>query len=549
MSLFRLLTKKGPKKKAKSAASSSSAAKPGKNEDMLQKSEDTVQKSEAAESKKAPDGSSLDERLGWLRQRFERCADAVFHSFTAAGGRRCALVYLKGLTDQKLFVETVMENLLSADKAESDPYLHGMADGKQMPVSSLTLLTDMDKALGHILDSGILLLMDAEAKMFAFPLSGFEKRSIVEATNEKVVRGPREAFIEDIATNVTLLRRRIKSADMKLEQMQFGTHTKTTVYLVYLEGVCKKELVREIKNRLERIEIDGVLGSSYLEEFLEDNPYSPFPQIQYTERPDIISAALLEGRAAILVDGTPIQLTMPANLFMFLQSPEDYFQRFYQAVWIRWLRYLFTFVSLFLPSVYIAVTTFHPEMLPTNLLYTVAAARDIVPFPALVEAFLMELIFEVFREGALRVPQAIGQTVTVVGGLVIGQAAIQAGVVSAPLLIIVAVTGISSFVIPHFDFGLSLRLLRFPMMFLAGTLGLYGIALGMILLYLHLLSLRSFGMPYLSPLAPLRTSDLKDVAVRAPWWLMSKKPSFSLNKNRRRLDYRQRPMLPGEEGD
>lgn len=281
------------------------------------------------------------------------------------------------------------------------------------------------------------------------------------------------------------------------------------------------QLITELGN----IEIDGVLGSSYVEEFLDHSRFSPFPQVQYTERPDVVSAALLEGRVAIIVDGTPMVLLAPVTLWMLLQSAEDYYQRYIAGTWIRWIRYLFVFISLLLPSVYVAITTFHPEMIPPKLLMTIAASREIVPFPALIEAFIMEISFEALREAAVRIPKSIGQAVSIIGALIIGTAAVQAGIVSAAMVIIVSFTGIASFIIPHFDLGLSIRLLRFPIMIFAGLFGLFGIICGLLLIYIHLINLRSFGMPYLAPMTPLIIGDLKDTYVRAPWWYLRKRPS------------------------
>jgi spore germination protein len=493
-------------------------------------------------------GTGLEERLNWLRGKLDRCSDAVFHSFTTQGNLNCALVYMKGMTDVKIFQESVLEGILSSEPAVSpQTMIRRMVDLQQVAVTSFKQETELDKSLEAILDGHILLLFDDEPSMLLFPLSKMEKRAVTEPFNEKVVRGPRESFIEDIETNLTLVRRRIKSSSLKTEDLHYGSLTKTTVYLVYMEGICEQKLVDEVKTRLSRIELDGVLGSSYLEDYLEDNPYSPFAQLLYTERPDTLVASLLEGRIGIMVDGTPMQLIAPVTLSMFLQSPEDYYQRFYQVTWIRWIRYLFTIASLLMPSFYIAISTFHPEMLPFNLMIAVSAAREITPFPAIIEAFLMEIMFEVLREGALRVPQPIGQSLSIVGGLVIGQAAVQAGIVSAPMVIIVSLTAVSSFVIPHYDFGLTFRLIRFPIMLLAGTIGLLGIVVSLILLAMHLITLRSFGTPYLSPLAPFRPEEFKDTLVRAPWWAMQKRPFLYGNQNRKRANALNRPHLPGED--
>jgi spore germination protein KA len=302
-----------------------------------------------------------------------------------------------------------------------------------------------------------------------------------------------------------------------------------------MEGICRPELVEEVNHRLADIKIDGVLESSYLEEFIEDHPYSPFPQIQNTERPDTAAAALLEGRVIIFTDGTPIALIAPVTFPVFFQSPEDYYQRSYAATWIRWIRGLFMFISLLAPSFYIALTTYHPEMIPASLLFSIAAAREPVPFPALFEALIMEITFEGLREASIRIPSAIGQAVSILGTLVIGEAAVRAGIVSSPMVIIVSLTGISSFIVPSYSLGLTLRLIRFPIMFLAGSFGLLGLSIGIYLMLLHLVVLTSFGVPYLAPIAPFKWKDIKDTIIRAPWRLMKTRPSVYGVQPTRRL--------------
>ena len=273
-----------------------------------------------------------------------------------------------------------------------------------------------------------------------------------------------------------------------------------------------------MERRLSRLKIDYVLESHSIEEGIVDERFSPFPQMLATERPDVVVSNLLEGRFVILVDGTPFSLVAPITLSSMLQSPEDYYQNIYISIAIRWMRYIFYIMSLLLPSFYVAITTFHQEMIPTVLLLSIARAREEIPFPALVEALIMEVSFEALREAGVRLPKQIGSAVSIVGALIIGQAATTAGIVSAPMIIIVALTGIASFMVPRYSASISTRLLRFPIMLLAGTLGLTGIILAIILLVIHLSSLRSFGTPYLSPIAPTSPKKLKDVWWRSiPW--------------------------------
>ncbi|GAF10407.1 spore germination protein GerKA [Paenibacillus pini JCM 16418] len=494
--------------------------------------------------------SSIDERLQWFNHHLGNCTDLVTHIFNPNPSQTCALLYFRGMIDQSTIQEEVLKDILSLGKTNASDFKECLFDLKQLSVSDLKEITDMQKGLSAILGGHIVLLVDGDQRMIEFPFSSYETRAIQEAPNESVIRGPREAFIENLDINLTLIRRRMKTAAFKTEMMQIGKETQTNVVIAYVQGNCKPELLDEVKKRLSQIKIDGILGSGYLEEFIEDNPYSPFPQLQYTERPDVVTASILEGRVAIFMDGTPMVLIAPVTLFMLLQSAEDYYQRFIAATWIRWIRYIFLVVSLLLPSTYIAITTFHPEMIPSQLLISIASSREVIPFPALIEAFLMEIAFEALREAAVRIPKAIGQAVSIIGALIIGTAAVQAGVVSAFMVIIVSLTGIASFISPHFDLGLSFRILRFPIMILAGGFGLFGIACGLIVIYLHLLNLRSFGTPYLTPLAPLVFNELKDTLFRAPWWLMNKRPSLSgSNKSRQPKHYRNWTQTQEDEED
>ncbi|RIE02515.1 spore germination protein [Cohnella faecalis] len=340
--------------------------------------------------------------------------------------------------------------------------------------------------------------------------------------NEKTVRGPQDAFVEDIWTNLSLIRQRIKTTDLKVDSFELGTESKTLVLLLYMKSKCEPRLVKEVGAKLNGIHVEGLFGSNMVEEYLDTNKFSPFPQSQYTERPDAAITALIEGKVVILVNGTPNQLILPASLVAFLQAAEDYYQRFFFSSWIRLIRYLFFAVSLILPSAYVAITTFHPEMIPVSLLISVASSRDLVPFPAVFEAFAMELTFEVLREAGQRIPAAMGQTISIVGALVIGEAAVQAGIVSAPMVIVVSLTGISSFIIPHFELNLAVRLLRFSLLILAGMFGLLGLLIGIILILTHLIALEPFGVPYLSPLVPLDRLKLGDVLIRLPWTTMMK---------------------------
>jgi len=320
-----------------------------------------------------------------------------------------------------------------------------------------------------------------------------------------------------------------------MESLTVGRVSQTDVVIVYIDGIVSKTILEEVRARIGRIQIDGVLESGYIEEFIEDSSWSPFPQIQNTERPDIVCAGLLEGKVAIMVDNTPFALIVPMTFWTGLQAVEDYYERSIYTTFIRLIRYSLFNIALLLPSLYVALSTFHQQLIPTNLLISIANSREGVPFPTFVEALLMEFMFEGLREAGIRLPKAVGSAVSIVGALVIGQSAVQAGIVSAPVVIVVSTTGIASFAIPRYNFGTAYRLLRFPMLILAGTLGLYGIISGLFLMIIHLLNLRSFGVPYMSPVVPQIPRAMRDVFVRAPRWMMTYRPALTAGDNKKRI--------------
>nr|WP_082129861.1 spore germination protein [Aneurinibacillus tyrosinisolvens] len=483
--------------------------------------------------------SDLNENLQVLHSIYQDCFDVSFRTFLIGGKTKAILVYIEGLSDIKEINKIVLAPLMSetAGKAHSP---HEILREK-IHVSKIKEVKTFADCIQNISIGNPVLLLQQEERGLAVGLAKWEKRSIEEPTAESVVRGPREGFVETLGVNTSLLRRKIKSPNLKMQSMNIGRYTDTNVVIAYIEGLADQALVSEVKSRLQRIEIDSVLESGYIEEMIEDHPFSPFPQLLTTERPDVAAANLLEGRVVILVDGTPFVLIAPVSFFSFLQSAEDYYQRYMISSAIRLLRFFFMVISILLPSFYVAILTYHHEMVPTTLLISMASSRETVPFPALVEAFMMEITFEALREAGVRLPKQIGATVSIVGGLVIGQAAVQAGIVSAPMVIVVAITGISSFLVPRYAQGIALRMLRFPIMLLAGTLGLLGIMFSVIAIVVHLCTLRSFGVPYLTPLAPIKNRELKDVVIRAPWWMLNTRPHLTGEVNLYRQDAGQKP--------
>lgn len=377
-----------------------------------------------------------------------------------------------------------------------------------------------------ILSGDCALFLDGTDQVLIIGSKGWASRGVEEPQTESVVRGPREGFTENIRTNTMLIRRRIRDPNLRLDAYKVGRRTRKDLVVAYVAGIIHPSIVNELKRRLATIDMDDAPESGMIEQWIQDSFLSPFPTLMHTERPDKVSTALLQGKAAILLDGTPFVLTVPVTFGQMLQSPEDYYERWQIGSFIRMLRYTAAFFAVFLPSLYIALVSFHQGMIPSKLAFSVAAAREGVPFPAIVEAFIMELTLELLREAGIRLPKPIGQTIGIVGGLVIGEAAVSAGIVSPIMVIVVAVTAISSFAIPSYSMGISFRIMRFGIMLAAAAFGLYGIILSYILINIHLVNLKSFGIPYSTPFAPFLRRDWKDLVVRVPLTMRKYRPQM-----------------------
>ncbi|WP_418790730.1 spore germination protein [Phosphitispora sp. TUW77] len=499
---------------------------------------------------KKPVSANLDKNMSHLKDLFDRCTDVIFREFDAAisGGVKTAMVYIDGLVNKEMLTEDLVKALMyDANLLDRSTSFKDSADYLSRRIIAFTEVKVQDNlmdAVNSILSGETLLLVDGVNKAFALSTQDWVQRAVSEPATENVVRGPREGFTESLQTNYTLIRRRIKSSRLKFETMKIGAITKTAVSIGYIEGIVNSKIVEEVRIRLRRIDIDGILDSGYIEEYIEDAPLSVFPTLHATERPDKVAGGLLEGQVVILVDTTPFALLAPITFPQMLQASEDYYLRWPFASFIRFIRFFTLSIALLAPPLYIAVTTYHQEMLPLTLLVSIAAAREGVPFPAFVEALLMEATFEVLREAGVRLPKAVGQAISIVGALVIGDAAVSAGLVSPAMVIIVSITAIASFSLPSYFGAFSLRILRFPLMIMAATLGFFGVVAGLMALIIHLCSLRSFGVPYLSPLAPTSWRDWKDMFIRLPWWTMFTRPRMTGVKEPARQDYMQKPRPP-----
>lgn len=497
---------------------------------------------------------SLAENIDRLKDIMGANADIVFKNITLGRDKTnpAAIVYIDNLIDpQYVDMDIVRPLVLDAYTSglnTSDKIIEQLKAGNLITRGEKALVKNFNNLISGLLTGDAVLLIENINEAYVISAKGYEYRNVAEPEVEPVVRGPKEAFIEVLSVNIGLIRRRLTTPNLVFESFKIGTVSKTNVCMAFIKGICPEELSSEVRSRLKKINIDGVLESGYIEEFIQDAPYSVFPQVRNTERPDVVAAALLEGRAAVIVDNTPVVLIVPGEFFSLMQSAEDYYNRFCFSSLIRFIRYFAFFISIFLPALYIAITTYHQEMLPTGLLISIMSSRAEVPLPAFLEAFVMILAFEILHEAGVRLPRSIGQAVSIVGALVIGQAAVQAKLVSPLMVIVVALTAIAKFSIAQYNVTLSIRILRFFFMTLASILGIFGIMIGILFLMIHLFSLKSFGKPYMAPLSPFRAGDLKDTVVRAPWWALTRRPAYS-SINSKRMKPGQVPNSHQRKGD
>ncbi|MCM3690116.1 spore germination protein [Neobacillus niacini] len=452
--------------------------------------------------------------------------------------RNVKILFLESMVDSTSLKETTSKFLSSISPIgeylknidELSAYCKGIFGG-----ASYKIVSSKDESIHEIINGSVVIVVEHIDKALAVNIMNGEKRSVAEPTSQTVIRGPKDAFIESISTNVSLIRRRIRNKNLRFEQYTIGEDTQTTVYLGFFKGIANEAIIQEVRNRLKKIKVSAIFESGNIEELIADKTFTLFPLALNTERPDTVAANLMEGKMVILIDGTPFALIVPAVFVNFFESPEDYYQSFFLGSFLRMIRYLSFMIALLTPSIYVGVLTYHHELLPTTLLLSVIAQREGIPFPAVVEVLVMEITFEILREAGVRMPRVVGQMVSIVGALVIGQAAAEAGIISNIMIIIVSITAIANFVSPIYSFATASRLLRFLLIFFAAILGLYGVLLVLVAMVAHLAALRSFGVPYLAPIAPFIIEDQKDVFVRFPFWNMKKRPKYIRSESEQKV--------------
>ena len=475
--------------------------------------------------------SDIEKNINNIRKILESPSDLTTRIFTIGNTEhRCAIVCIDGLVDSRLVNDKIIKNI----------QLGITSSKKSVPSSAEDILTELENGVlssgeikkANTLDDVMLAVLSGDTVLFIqgtdqvilIGSKGWATRSVDEPNTEALVRGPRDGFTENLRTNTTHIRRHIRDPNLRFETFTVGRRSKKDLVLTYIDGIAHPDMVGEVKRRIQTIDLDDVPESGFIEQWIEDSFLSPFPTLSPTERPDKVSAAITQGKVGILLDGTPFALIAPITFGNLLQSPEDYYERWWVGTFLRVLRYLGAFLAVFLPGLYISLVSYHPGMIPSKLAFSIAAAREGVPFPAVIEALLMITVLELLREAGIRLPKPIGQTIGIVGGLVIGEAAVSAGIVSPVMVIVVALTAICSFAVPSYSLAITFRILIYGMMFLAAGFGLFGLILGYIMINIHLVNLKSFGIPYSTPFAPSFYADWKDLIIRAPIMMLGKRP-------------------------
>ncbi|RCW45478.1 spore germination protein [Paenibacillus prosopidis] len=464
--------------------------------------------------------SNLAEIIPHINNLFSDTSDLVIRKLTIKQtGEKAILVYLDGLSDKTAINRDVMRPL-QFEAGSGEP-----GDELIMTVSQIVPVTSWAQIEIALLQGSSVLFVSGRSEAYVLDTQGWPQRAIEDPQLETSLKGAHQGFLETGGQNIAMIRRYIPNRELKMKRVIVGRRGQTVVTILYLADVTDPNLVSTLELRIQKLDVDVILNTGELSELIEDHPFSLFPQFVTTERPDTAASQIMQGRCVVIVDRSPSVLVAPVTFMSFFQNIDDYSTRWSIATFLRLLRIFAFFVATFLPAFYIAVVSYHFEIIPMKLLLTLGESRGQVPFPPFVEAIFMEITLEMLREAGVRLPAPVGQTVGIVGGIVIGQAIVQAGLISNVMVIVVAFTAICSFILPNYDMVAAVRLIRFILMILASLFGFVGLVVGLMTMIAHLISLKSLGMPYGSPLAPVRFVDWKDTFIRVPLWLMKKRPT------------------------
>lgn len=448
-----------------------------------------------------------------------------------------AIIYVNGIANKDIIDRDILNPLMIHigenlnGKANIGDYLCK----RYISMSNTLIESDLNGVVDHLKRGKTAVLINGALEVIIADTTGGVQRAIMEPMNETAAKGPRDGFVENLEVNISLIRRKVKDKNLTIELFNVGSRLQSDLAMVYIDDIVDKPVLEELKKRIEAIDLDAVLSSGKLEQYIEDYAYTVFPQAYSTERPDRAIGNMLEGRIVIIVEGTPMVLVYPAIFMQFFQAVEDYTERTVVSSFVRLLRILAAIIVITLPSIYLTLIKFNVELIPIKFVTPIVQSRVGIALTPFLEIIAMELVVEFLREGGLRLPTKIAQTLSLVGGIIIGDTAIQSKMVSPTTLLVVGITVITTFLIPNYDMSISIRMLRFPMLVLANIMGIFGIAVGWFLILVHLSSLDSLGVPYFE----FHKSDMKDTFIRAPLWKMNKRPEGIPNSDPiRQTDYR-----------
>ncbi|WP_405141131.1 spore germination protein [Paenibacillus sp. FSL H7-0942] len=470
---------------------------------------------------------SLNESLGRIEEIFTNTPDLIIRKLSIKQtGELAAIIYMEELTDKASLNQNVLAPLQletgnpSGDFITTVGYVKPHAKWEELRLSII---------LGYSV-----LFIEGRSTAYALDTKGFPQRAIEDPQQEPSLKGAHQGFIETGSQNIAMIRRYIADKELKVKRYIVGQRGQTPVYLLYLEDVTQPDIIKALEERIQSIDVDAIINTGELAEFIEDQPLALLPQMITTERPDTAASQILQGRCVVVVDGSPSVLVAPATFMSFFQTVDDYSSRWSISSFLRILRIFAFFIAIFLPGIFISVISFHFEIIPLKLLLTLGESRGQVPFPPFVEAIIMEITLEMLREAGVRLPAPVGQTVGIVGGIVIGQAVVEAGLISNVMVIVVAFTAISSFIIPNQDMMAAVRIMRFMLMILATWFGFVGLVVGMMSFIGRLITLNSLGTSYSTPIAPFRAMDWKDTILRVPLWMMNNRPASTNSRQSKR---------------
>ncbi len=488
--------------------------------------------------KKIKISDNIKENEKYIRERCRNCADILIRPMRLGEESKidCLMVYIEVAVSNMMLDDSALGKMINHFWEIAPDQIQDFVRNNSLGIADIKKLEDMEEAIRALLTGNAIFFIDGYDKAMKISSKGYPSMGVSEAESEKVLRGSREGFSDSVKTNSALVRKRIRDTRLKVEETTVGLRSGTTVQILYIEDIVHEELLERIKNRMDEYVVDGILDSGMLEQMTDENWISPFPQYQTTERPDRASLELLNGKVVLLCDNSPEALILPGTFNGFMESSEDWYHHFEMASFLRMLRYLALVTATLLPGLYLAVIRFHTQILPGNLILSFAEAREGVPFSSVTELVFLELSFELIREAGVRVPGALGNAIGIVGGLIIGQAAVSANLVSPIVVMIVALTALGSMVIPDEEFASAFRLLKYMFLFLGGFLGMYGIVLGVYMTVAHLAGLLSFGLPYLSPFVRKESAvSTGEGILRIPFLKRIRRPAYARKQQSIRL--------------